>query len=354
MQNTFPISLKKVTEFITAVKTWCTGTFDSKGSASAVQTNLTTHDNNTTKHITASERTTWNKKISMSDIQPYIDNFDNHINSLSSIRNMTSVKSYLPQETNNETGEIAGQLTFKSTSGKTIQVKPNISVTADDADLEYLFIIKTNWFNKTTNSQHTYYRICGLSRPLIHSDGSVPSNPESNSVRATQIKIENTGCALQRIIYSGFDILLYNAAIDDSNSDTNNLLENPTPETLSLMSNFPILKLPHPMCHFLGVSNNENVSEDIVWSVLSQVTFAKNICGEHNNSPDYEHRTGLNSISEYTAQDNGFVFVQTSGDVIVNGNKITSLIEVHAFTVPLSAGDTITVSGKLVMFVPYK
>ena len=269
MQNTFPISLKKVTELITAVKTWCTGTFDSKGSASAVQTNLTTHDNNTTKHITASERTTWNKKISMPDIQPYIDNFDNHINSLSSIRNMTSIKTYLPQETNNETGEIAGQLTFKSTSGKTIQVKPNISVTADAADLEYLFIIKTNWFNKTTNSQHTYYRICGLSRPLIHSDGTVPSNPESSSVRATQIKIENTGCALQRIIYSGFDILLYNAAIDDSNYDTNNLLENPTPETLSLMSNFPILKLPHPMCHFLGVNNNENVSEeDDLWNIL--------------------------------------------------------------------------------------
>ena len=63
----------KINTSTEAIKTWCSDTFslkshdhdtkyDSKGSASTVQTNLNTHNNNTTKHITASERTTWNNK----------------------------------------------------------------------------------------------------------------------------------------------------------------------------------------------------------------------------------------------------------------------------------------------------
>ncbi|MBR1988230.1 MAG: hypothetical protein IKA36_04215, partial [Clostridia bacterium] len=77
MQNTWPVSLKKVEELITATKTWCSNTFslnthnhdtkyDSKGSASAVQTNLNTHDANTTKHITETERSNWNNKADAS------------------------------------------------------------------------------------------------------------------------------------------------------------------------------------------------------------------------------------------------------------------------------------------------
>ncbi|MBR1988343.1 MAG: hypothetical protein IKA36_04800 [Clostridia bacterium] len=79
--NKTPFILKEIQNWVTTkiadartiIEEWCDGRFslnthnhdakyDSKGSASTVQTNLNTHDNNTTKHITASERTTWNSK----------------------------------------------------------------------------------------------------------------------------------------------------------------------------------------------------------------------------------------------------------------------------------------------------
>ena len=83
--NKLPFVLKEMQNWVTTkisdamadIKEWCNVTFslnthnhdtkyDSKGSASAVQTNLNAHDNNTTKHITASERTTWNSKANAS------------------------------------------------------------------------------------------------------------------------------------------------------------------------------------------------------------------------------------------------------------------------------------------------
>ena len=39
---------------------------DAKSAGTTAQSNLSTHDSNTTKHITATERTTWNNKSNFS------------------------------------------------------------------------------------------------------------------------------------------------------------------------------------------------------------------------------------------------------------------------------------------------
>ncbi len=309
--------------------------------------------------------------VSKKDMDPYIDNFTNHINALGSLRNMVE---WRPYGTTIE-GSSKRTLTFTGSNNKSITIGDNLPENEENeyVRLRYVFIIKSKWWDENDNKLHTYYRICGLSQILIKSNGDAITalNSVSESVRNTQLLINGNGCESEIVEYSGFKIVLYNSR--GYTDDKTALLEDPDAATLTLMKNFPIYEEYYPFCHLLGTDSTTDITKDIVYACISQVVFARRMIGRDNQFvgfPDWSNASSItitDATSGYTFVQDGYLLAHvyhnpngTTNDyayeksIFVNGIEVGRSVQLgttgssyETVFVPVSIGDFVTVAKRI-------
>ena len=309
--------------------------------------------------------------ISKKDMNPYIDNFNNHISALESLRNMVE---WHPYGTVRE-GSSKRTLTFTGSNNKSIIIGDSLPENEKNeyVRLKYVFIIKSKWWDENNNKVHTYYRICGLSQILLKSDGDAITalNSVAESVRNTQLLINGNECKSLILEYSGFKLVLYNSR--GYTDDKTALLEDPDAATLDLMKNFPIYEEYYPYCHLLGTDNTTDITTDIVYACMSQVVFARRILGRNNHFLGFPDWSNASSIT-ITDATRGHTFVQDgyllahvyhnpdgSGkdysyekSIYVNNKEVGRSVQIgstgcsyETVFVPVSIGDFVTVAKRV-------